>query len=72
MADGSLLAQVRSLARRRGVSTSEIVRCALADFVARAGAGAARPSFIGAGASGGKGLSERAEELLFERGRRRR
>ena len=73
VADGSLLAQVRSLARRRGVSTSEVVRCALADYVARAGARAARPSFIGSGASGGKArLSERAEELLFQRADRRR
>ncbi|TBR21831.1 CopG family transcriptional regulator [bacterium] len=73
VADGALLAQLRSLARRRGVSTSEIMRCALSEYVARAEPKGARPSFVGAGASGGRErLSERAEELLFEKRKRSR
>ena len=66
-----MLAQLRSLARSRGVSSSEIIRCALNEYVARAQAKTAPPSFIGAGASGGKArLSERAEELLFRKDER--
>lgn len=49
----ALLAQVRSLARRRGASTSEIVRSALAEYVAKASEAGRLPSFVGAGASGG-------------------
>lgn len=68
VADGALLAQVRSLARRRGVSSSEIIRCALNEYVARAQTRTALPSFVGKGASGGKArLSERVDELLFDR-----
>ena len=71
VAEAALLAQVRSLARRRGVSTSEIVRTAIADYVAKAAETGRVPSFVGAGASGGsKRLAERAEDLLFQRGRK--
>lgn len=73
VADGALMAQMRSLARRRGVSASELVRCAISEYVARAETGPRRPSFIGTGSSGGKArLSERAEELLFEKPKSRR
>ena len=72
VADNALLVHARSLARKRGVSFSEFVRCALVDYMARVEAKAPKPSFVGAGASGGKlRLSERAEELLFEEGRGR-
>lgn len=73
VADNSLLLQARSLARKRGVSLSEIVRCALADYVAKTETKGKKPSFLGAGASGGKlRLSDRAEELLFSEGRKGR
>ena len=67
LAETGLLLQTRSLARRRGASLSEIIRRALADYVARAEGQPPEPSFVGTAASGGKlRLSERAEELLFE------
>ena len=73
VADNGLLIQARSLARRRGVSLSEIVRCALEDYVTRADSKSKKPSFIGAASSGGKlRLSERAEELLFADRRKNR
>lgn len=72
VAEDSLLLQLKALAQRTGVSFSEVVRLALAEFVARHSPKAGEPSFVGAGSSGGKlRLSERSEDLLFDRGRRR-
>lgn len=68
VAENALLLQVRSLAARLGLSFSETVRRALAEFVSKNAAGSRRPSFMGVGSSGGKlRISERAEDLLFER-----
>ena len=64
VADGVLLARLRSLARRKGVSESELVRRALKEYIRHANSRDGLPSFVGAGASGGKFcLSELAGEL---------
>jgi len=71
VAEESLLLEVKALAEKSGVPFSEIVRRALKEFVSRHGH-SGLPSFVGAGASGGKHrLSERAEDLLFEERRKR-
>lgn len=70
MADDAIILELTALADRTGISFSEVVRRALREFASRHAAESRLPSFVAAGASGGKlRLSERAEELLFERKR---
>lgn len=54
--------RLRAIARTDGRSTAELVREAVAVYVARRGS--KRPKSIAAGHSGRGDLSERAEELL--------
>lgn len=71
VAENALVFELRALAQKRGVSFSEIVRCALAEYVVKNTPQKRRLSFVGAGASGGKlRISERAEDLLFGRPKR--
>ena len=71
VAEGGLLLELRSLAQKKGVSFSEIVRCALIDYVAKNVQRRRRLSFSGIGASGGKvRLSEKVDDLMFRRRRR--
>jgi hypothetical protein len=55
--------RLKAIARRRGVAPAQLVREAVARY-AEAEAPAPRARSVGAGASGRKDLSERAEELL--------
>lgn len=55
--------RLKALARAQGRSAAELVREAVAEYTARR-AGVARPRSLGAGHSGRRDLSERAEELL--------
>ena len=67
LADDSLLYDIRSISQRLGLSVSQVIRQALADFVKRHKKEGAYPSFLGAGRSGGAfKVSERAEDLLFQ------
>lgn len=54
--------RLKAMARAEGRTTAELVREAVALYVARRGT--RRPASIGAGRSGRADLSERAEELL--------
>ncbi len=57
--------RLKALARSEGRSAADLVREAVALYVARKGTGA-RPASVGAGRSGRGDLSERAEDLLAE------
>lgn len=62
--------RLRALARAQGRTTAAVVREAVALYAASA-ARAARPTSLGAGRSGRRDLSERAEDLLRGMGRRK-
>ena len=66
MIDDELWLALEQLARRRGLTKSEALRRAIADFVAKEGhRKPALPAFAGCGASGYDGsLGEDAERLL--------
>ena len=73
VADGGLLLELRCLAQKKGVSFSEIVRCALIDYAAKNARRRGGLSFVGIGDSGGKlRLARRHEDLLFAERRPRR
>lgn len=73
LADDSLLFDLRSISQRLGVSVSEVIRQALADFVKRHKKEGSYPSFLGAGCSGGAlRVSEKDEDLLFQNKPRKR
>lgn len=57
--------RIKALARSEGRSAADLVREAVALYVARRGTGA-RPASVGIGRSGRGDLSERAEDLLAE------
>ncbi len=57
--------RLKALARSEGRSAADLVREAVALYVARKGTGA-RPASVGVGRSGRGDLSERAEDLLAE------
>lgn len=69
MADEDLLLELEQIAADQGVSTSQVIREALAAYVVetktRQAAARALPSFVGIG-EGPVDLSERHEELLDE------
>lgn len=64
-AEESLLRQVRAEARRQGVSTAQLVREALAAYVARRVLTAGIPSIAGQYSSGNSETSARVDELLW-------
>lgn len=57
--------RLKAMARSEGRSAADLVREAVALYVARKGTGA-RPASVGLGRSGRGDLSERTEELLSE------
>jgi len=61
--------RLKALALREGRSAAELVREAVAEYARRRG-GARLPRSLGAGRSGRRDVSERAEELLGGMGRR--
>ncbi len=61
--------RLKLLADRDGRTAAEMVREAVSEYARRAAAAKPRPRSISAGRSGGKNLSERAEELLQGLGR---
>ncbi len=65
-ADDEVLGALQAIARRRGVTLSEITREALAAYVSRSGRKRKPLTLIGIGRSGRKDVAERAEELLEE------
>ena len=68
MADGDVLLKLRSMAQRLGVSISEVIRRALKEYSNSSPDMKPKLSLTGLGASGGKiKISERAEDLLFEK-----
>jgi metal-responsive CopG/Arc/MetJ family transcriptional regulator len=73
VADSDLLLELRGLAQRKGVSLSEVVRCALIEYAAKNSPRRRKWSFVGIGHSGGKlHLSRRHEEMLYAERRPRR
>lgn len=67
LADDSILYDIRSISQRLGLSVSQVIRQALAEFVKRHKREGTGPSFLGVGRSGGAlQVSDRAEELLFQ------
>ena len=62
--------RLRAMARAQGRTTASVVREAVATFAAGE-LRAVRPASIGAGRSGRRDLSERAEDLLRGMGRRK-
>jgi hypothetical protein len=63
-------ARLKALARRKKCPTALLVREAVVEYTERHGQ-ALRPESLGAGHSGRKDLSERAEALLVGMGRKR-
>jgi hypothetical protein len=55
--------RLKAVARSQGKTAAQVVREAVAHYAAQATV-AARPASVGAGRSGRRDLSERAEELL--------
>lgn len=62
--------RLQAVARAQGRTTASVVREAIAVFATEAGR-TVRPASIGAGRSGRRDLSERAEDLLRGMGRRK-
>jgi hypothetical protein len=60
--------RLKAIARQQGRKTAALVREAVADYARRHG-GHKKPRSLGAGRSGRRDLSERAEELLEGMGR---
>lgn len=65
-ADDEVLGALRAIARRRGVTLSEITREALAAYVTRQQRRRKPLTLTGIGGSGRRDVAERAEELLKE------
>ena len=58
--------RLQKLASRRGTSVAQLVREALAEYVARPAGVAALPSVVGRFASGNSDTSERVDQLLWK------
>ncbi len=65
-ADDEVLGALQAIARRRGVTLSEVTREALAVYVSRSQRRRKPLTLTGIGRSGRKDVAERAEELLGE------
>ncbi len=65
-ADDEVLGALQAIARRRGVTLSEVTREALAAYVSRSQRRRKPLTLTGIGRSGRKDVAERAEELLGE------
>ena len=63
--DGKLQKRLQQLAGRRGTSFAQLVREALAQYVARPAGSASLPSVAGKFASGTTNTSERVDDLLW-------
>jgi hypothetical protein len=65
--DESLERRLKQRARREGKSFAQVVREAMAQYIAQPSAGPrALPSFFGIAAGGPPDLSERVDELLWK------
>ena len=64
--DDKLQQRLQKLAGRRGASFAQLVREALAQYVARPAGSASLPSVAGKFASGATDTSERVDELLWK------
>jgi|WetSurMetagenome_2_1015567.scaffolds.fasta_scaffold258098_2 hypothetical protein len=65
-ADDEVIGALQAIARRRGVTLSEITREALAAYVTRQQRRRKPLTLTGIGCSGRRDVAERAEELLEE------
>ena len=65
-ADDEVLGALQAIARRRGVTLSEVTREALATYVARSGRKRKPLTLAAIGRSGRKDVAERAEEFFQE------
>jgi hypothetical protein len=63
-ADEEVLRKLRDIARRENITLSDVIRTALARYVARRRPARSRLSLVGIGRSGRKDVAEHAEELL--------
>jgi len=63
LADESVLLELKHRAKREGRTVSEVIREALEDYLRR-GEKKKTLSFVGAGRSGRKSISEKSEEIL--------
>ena len=63
-ADEPLLLELRQLADEQGMTTSQIIREALKQYLHKHQRGIRTLSFAGVGSSGRKDISTKAEELL--------
>jgi len=66
-ADEKLLNSLKHIADEEGISIAEIIRRVLDKFVAQRQKSSKQLSFVGIGRSGRKDVSERCEELLWEK-----
>jgi hypothetical protein len=71
-ADEATLEALRRFAREDGGSIADLIRQALARFVAERDTPRKLPSLVGIGRSGRKDIADRHEELLWRKARRRR
>jgi hypothetical protein len=65
-ADDEVVGALQAIARRRGITLSEVTREALAAYVSRSRRRRKPLTLTGIGRSGRKDVAERAEELLGE------
>jgi hypothetical protein len=63
-ADEEVLRKLRDIARRENITLSDVIRAALARYVARRRPARSRLSLVGIGRSGRTDVAEQAEELL--------
>jgi len=68
--DADVYRRIQRLAREQDRSAAELVREAVAEYAQRRAPAPAAPRSLGAGRSGLRNLSERAEELLGGMGER--
>ena len=66
-ADEELLRSLKHIADEERISVAEIIRRALGKFVAQRQKSRKQLSIVGIGRSGRKDVSERCEELLWEK-----
>lgn len=70
-ADDDLLAALKRIAREDGTSVADLIRRALEAFLAERKQPNRLPRIVGVGRSGRKDVSERHEELLWRKDKRR-
>lgn len=65
-AEEEILERYQRMAQNEGISTAELIRKALHDYLSNRSRKSVLPSFVGIGRSGHRDTSERIDELLWK------